>query len=489
VQSSPRSHSPLPSSRWPLVGGAGLALVVLGATIVWSALGLRRQIRTQIASRDGETLYAVAMMQYLDDKTSDETLGSLDDPGEQMQLVLKISRLHNVLGVRLFSPTGEFVNAVPAYITETSLAATDLRQLRDLTPISHFFPKAQLAEHDLLAETNSASVPLLEVNLPLHEENSSRLAGIAQFLMNGSSISEQFARLDRHLALQSSFAFLAAGAVLLVGLSLAFFRVQRANRLLAESTSNLLQLNRELALAAKTSALGTVTSHLIHGLRNPLLGLHSFVQDRASSRSDGTDTDWRLAFATTKRMEELINRVVRVLREESSTIQYEISIAEFAKLFAAKLQPVAQTAGVRLETTVAATGVFSNRQADLLFLILENLVQNACEATPSGKCVRLDVFFAGDRLIFEVQDEGCGLPDEMRGRLFTPGSSSKEAGIGIGLALSQQLAKHLGATLDLKSSSSQGCIFQVTMARSSLASSPASRAVTSPEAPALAAKS
>ena len=101
-------------SRWSLALGIGLALAVLAATVAWSALHLRRHVRAQIASRDGETLDAVAAMQYLDDKTSGDTIAPLADPGEQIQLVLKISRLRNVLGVRLFTPEGAFVNAFPA---------------------------------------------------------------------------------------------------------------------------------------------------------------------------------------------------------------------------------------------------------------------------------------------------------------------------------------------------------------------------------------
>src|SRR5258708_471162 len=139
-------------------------------------------------------------------------------------------------------------------------------------------------------------------------------------------------QLDRRLAGQSLVAFLAGGSVLVAGLVFAFRRVQRANRLLAGRTTNLLQANRELALAAKTSALGAVTSHLIHGLRNPLSGLQSFVHDRAAGGSNGNghDTDWQLAMATTERMESLINRVVRVLQEHQASTTYEVTLEELA---------------------------------------------------------------------------------------------------------------------------------------------------------------
>jgi hypothetical protein len=253
-------------SPMALPAGIGLALLVLAGALLASVLHLRQHIRAQIVDRYGEILDAVAAMQYFDDKTSGDTIAPLNDPGEQLQLVLKISHLRNVIGVRLFSPEGKFVNAVPAYITEAVLPSADLASLRALAPVSRFYPRARFDEHDLLAETNGPPLALLLVSIPLREDQATRLAGVAQFLISGTSIAREYAALDRHLALQSALAFAAGGAILTAGLALAFRRLQRANRLLAERTANLLQANRELALAAKTSALGVMTSHLIHGL-------------------------------------------------------------------------------------------------------------------------------------------------------------------------------------------------------------------------------
>ncbi len=449
-------------ARWALAAGAGLGLLVLAATVLASVLHLRQHIRAQIASRDGEILDAVAAAQYLDDKTSGDTLTPLSDPGEQLQLVLKISRLRNVLGVRLFSPDGKFVNAVPANITEATLSAADLAELSALKPVSHFLKAGHLAEQDLLAGSDAPAAALLLVNIPLHEDGDTHLAGVAQFLMNGSSIAREYAALDWHLAWQSAVVFALGGTVLVAGLMLAFQRVQRANRALAERTSSLLQANRELALAAKTSAVGAVTSHLIHGLRNPLSGLQSFVQDHAQAQGNGSESDWQLAFATTRRMEELINRVVRVLQTEP-TATYELSVAELAEALSVKLGPAVRAAGVRFESVVGAGGTLANREADLILLILENLLQNALEATPAGKAIRLTIAAENDGVCFEVQDEGPGLPAEVAVRLFTPCTSAKKGGSGIGLAISQQLAKHLGAKLELRQSSSQGCSFRLCL--------------------------
>jgi signal transduction histidine kinase len=162
-------------------------------------------------------------------------------------------------------------------------------------------------------------------------------------------------------------------------------------------------------------------------------------------------------------MGSLIERIVRVLHAQESVADYEVSLAELAEVLAGRLKAAAHAAGVRLETSVTAAGTLSNREADLILLILENLLQNSLEATPAGKAVRLNIFQDGGRIIIEVQDEGPGLPPAVAGQLFTPCVSTKTGGSGVGLAISRQLAKHLGAELELKESSPRGCTFRLAL--------------------------
>jgi signal transduction histidine kinase len=447
-------------ARWIPFLVIGLALAVLGGTLAWSALDLRARIRAQIVQREGEILDAVTIMQHVNDQTNGESIASLNDPGEQLQLALKVSRLRNVLGVRLYSGEGESVDAFPPYITEAALPASNLAQLRNLKPLSYFSADAQIQDQVLLAETNSAAA-LLFVDVPLRADDQNHLAGVIQFLMDGSSIARQYADLDRNLALKFSAAFVVSAGILMAGLGFALRRVQRANRQLAERTQNLLQANRELALAARTSAVGAVASHLIHGLKNPLSGLRSFVHAHNTEKSANSDAEWRMALSTTQRMEELINRVVRVLQEQQTGVEYEISIAELVQMLEQKAKPLANLSGVRFEAHVRFDRSLSNRAADLILLILENLVQNGIEATPSGKSVELCVTSEAEVTHFEVRDQGPGLPPAMQTRLFTPCTSAKKGGGGIGLAISKQLAQSLGAKLELAASSPAGCSFRL----------------------------
>jgi hypothetical protein len=134
--------------------------------------------------------------------------------------------------------------------------------------------------------------PLLEITVPLHPKAERRLLGIAQFLLEGESLAAELAALDRTLFAQMLMAAVGSSIIVGIVLGLAFYQLQRVNRLLVERTTNLLKANQELTWAAKASAIGAVTSHLIHGLKNPLSGLQNFMVNRKPESRPASDTEW-----------------------------------------------------------------------------------------------------------------------------------------------------------------------------------------------------
>jgi hypothetical protein len=111
---------------------------------------MRRKIRAQIASRDGEILYEIALMHQTSEPADEEFDASIDSPANQVTFLLKISRLprlKDAMAIRLFDVAGKFVDAFPAYVTEASLSEEDLHSLKRLRPVSHFYAQRRLAEN------------------------------------------------------------------------------------------------------------------------------------------------------------------------------------------------------------------------------------------------------------------------------------------------------------------------------------------------------
>jgi signal transduction histidine kinase len=375
------------------------------------------------------------------------------------------SLIPSVKATRLFDSKGKVVIPVPEDLPDAQISAADFAALASLNPVSHFLPAARAADLSMLpnARESKETFPLLEILVPLHAPGETRLLGAVQFLLDGTSIAEEFRALDYKLLFRAAAAFFAVGAILTFVLALAFHQLQRTNALLVQRTQSLLRANQELTLAAKTSAVGAVTAHLIHGLRNPLSGLQSFMAGRNNNPGEQAEMDWDVAVSTARRMQALINETVRVLREQDGTMEYELSLEEIAELISSKLSPIAHEHGVELRAQVSGDTQFNNRDANLIVLILENLINNAIQATPSGRTVALEIVQAKESVLCEVRDQGGGLPDHLKNSLFKPCQSTKAGGSGIGLAISKQLASSFGAELDLKSSTSAGCVFTLAI--------------------------
>jgi PAS domain S-box-containing protein len=101
--------------------------------------------------------------------------------------------------------------------------------------------------------------------------------------------------------------------------------------------------------------------------------------------------------------------------------------------------------------------------------ILSNLLRNAVEACQSdsstGREYRIVIkgFYSGKRLCIQVDDNGPGVPAELLPRLFQPFISNKPGGIGMGLPISQALARALGGTLEYEPAPSGGARFSLTL--------------------------
>ncbi len=454
-------------NRWlgaghiPLALPIGLALFILAGTILFGSQYVRQKSREQITGQHAQILYAL----WLSEKTAEDLESGLslnEEPSDHLPAVLETARLPqllDLLGTRVFDANGEFEFA-DAHVSEATLRSEDLVQLRELKPVARLHEQADLSQVSLAITSSSKTGPLLEVAIPLHPPSERRLVGVAQFILDGTNVADEFRQLDRHLILQAGLTFVVGGGLLVLILGASFRQLHRMNRLLAERTQSLLHANQELALAAKTSAVGTVTAHLIHGLKNPLSGLHHFMSSRAADPDkEETSADWQLAVSSTRRMQAMISDIVRVLSDEGTCSQYELSLEEFVQMIAAKARPLAREAGIVFKADVQGDAVLKNREANLLSLILHNLLQNALQATPRDQAVSLTVHTQAARVICKVRDQGPGIPPEQQSALFKPCRSAKEGGSGIGLAISKQLASSIGAELNLQETGSQGSVF------------------------------
>lgn len=118
---------------------------------------------------------------------------------------------------------------------------------------------------------------------------------------------------------------------------------------------------------------------------------------------------------------------------------------------------------IRLDLALASAAVTLDER--LLRHILGNLLSNALKYSPSGAAVRLSAREEGDSLVFEVADQGIGIPPEDLPHLFGDfhRGSNVDAipGTGLGLAIVKRAVETHGGDIDVRSDVGQGTLFRV----------------------------
>lgn len=441
-------------------------MAIFGALVLSLTWRLRGELRGRVLQREAEAMHAVVLMQLASEEVRQPELVELGASGDAFTAVLESSRLRGVLAVQLYDREGALQAALPENNVSDAELDWVLASARKGEPVARFVPHGSLA--GVIAEATkvpeSRGVPLLELAVPLYvrPENPTTAVRIAHYWIDGAPLARELALMDRGLATQAGVAFL-GGATVIAGVLLwAFRRLDSVNRRLRVQSTELMRANRELAFSARTAAVGAISAHLFHGLKNPLAGLEGFVKDGPAGGETMTDDSWRAAMETTRRLRGMVNDVLAVLQDENvGATDYAVPAQEVISSARQKVQALASSAGISIDVVTSTEVELSARTANLANLILVNLLTNAIEASRAGDRVELDADEHESSVEFHVRDHGPGLSAEAKAGLFHPTMSQKKTGGGIGLAISHHLARHAGGQLELVESSGKGTIFRL----------------------------
>jgi signal transduction histidine kinase len=124
----------------------------------------------------------------------------------------------------------------------------------------------------------------------------------------------------------------------------------------------------------------------------------------------------------------------------------------------------AKAVGVEIRSEPPKDDVVGAIDADQIRQVLWNLIKNAIQASGPESIVRVRVFLDPEgRACFAVQDDGEGIPDDHRDRLFDTFYSSRDHGVGLGLALAKQIIVAHGGAIEVDSTPGRGSCFTVRL--------------------------
>lgn len=442
-----------------LSGLAGVALVgIFAAMVAHYHSTLRAETRRTIIDRDAAVLHPFVLRQLSQRQPGPGT----EYPVDALATLLEGAKQKNILAMVIFDAEGRTVRYAPDSLLFAELPLDDYAQLLKAKPISRYHPSFPIERYFAGFSPADArpATPVLEVLLPLHGNDPAKILGFAQYFIDARPLTNELALIDERMSRLTS-ATLGIGALLIVAVvTVAYFKLRRAQQLIAERNSSLVRANIELSLAAKASALGQITSHLMHGLQGSVAGLRAVVNEHESGLPA---SDWDTAAAYTQRMQTLIQETIVLLGDSSAQTSYELTGHELATIVQQRNAEAAEKKGVRFKVHGGFDANVDSHRGGLICLIANNLIQNAIEATAPGRNVTVNFSSSNTTATLTIADEGHGIPPEQRVHLFEPGRSRRAGGSGLGLAISQLIARQIGATLELDSSGPTGTTFRLTL--------------------------
>lgn len=213
------------------------------------------------------------------------------------------------------------------------------------------------------------------------------------------------------------------------------------------------RLSGALEAQKRFSAIGEMAATVAHEVRNPLASIQGFADLLKMEVGDSGKAREYLGdlLGEVRRMEKIVGSFLvyaRPPRPEISPVEPVSVMQEVSR----SMRPEFDRAGIILEATGPERVAVVRADRKMMQMVLSNLLRNSLEASSSGGRVVISVAdavgpVAGVR--FTVEDGGSGLDPAVIPRLFTPFTTTKAQGTGLGLSLSKKFVDAHGGTISI----------------------------------------
>lgn len=248
-------------------------------------------------------------------------------------------------------------------------------------------------------------------------------------------------------------------------------QLRDANENLTATIEELASLNK--ALDEATSAKDAFLASMSHELRTPLnsiIGFSGMLSDGlVGELTDEQRTQIRMVYNSGRHLLELVNEVLDLSRIESGHLELSlewVDVGVLTETVVESIRPLASQKGLELVAQCPADIGSVRVDPARLQQVLLNLLGNAVKFTDEGS-VSIRVSLAGQQIVFEVIDTGCGIGPDAIERIFDEfyqeehAGMAKSEGTGLGLSVSRKLAEAMGGSIGVESTPGHGSVFTV----------------------------
>lgn len=229
--------------------------------------------------------------------------------------------------------------------------------------------------------------------------------------------------------------------------------------------SDLEQSRQQVIRAAKLAVVGEMAAIMAHEVRTPLGILQTTAQmlqwEKAIS-AEGQEMT-QMIVEESARLNRLIATLLDCARPRPANMQIT-DVNKIIRRVMELLATQAQKKAIQIECRLSEPVALIECDEELLIQVFLNLILNAIQILPKGGKIQVKTYRLNpDEINIMIIDDGPGIPEENRTRLFDPFFTTREGGIGLGLTVTHQIISQHGGRIWVEESDLKGAAFVLAL--------------------------
>jgi two-component system sensor histidine kinase FlrB len=213
----------------------------------------------------------------------------------------------------------------------------------------------------------------------------------------------------------------------------------------------------------RLSELGEMSARLAHQIRTPLSTAILYLSHLSTKQDAGqSEPVSKKILDRLRQIEGLTDGMLSYIRGEGRTLE-EFSLKKiFEEVKDANILQIQRFGGeLDIDTPTDPCFYFGDREA--IFNSLSNLVDNSIKAARYNPCIKLSLSLQGSFYQLLVEDNGPGISESIKERIFDPFYSNRPGGTGLGLAVVLSAVQACGGDIEIKTGNSGGALIEILL--------------------------
>lgn len=221
------------------------------------------------------------------------------------------------------------------------------------------------------------------------------------------------------------------------------------------------RIEDEIELSRRLAAIGRLTSGVAHEVKNPINAIVVHLEVMRQKLKE-IDPDTRRHIDVIGSEIQRLDRVVQTLVDFTRPVELRLAEMDLRKLVddvVMLASPAAEQNQVHIERLAGQETLPTRIDSDLVKQAVLNIVINGVQAMPEGGTLHLALRREGENALLTIRDQGHGIPEDIRDKVFNLYFTTKKGGTGIGLAMAYRVVQLHHGSLEFDSGAGEGTTF------------------------------